>query len=96
MPRSTKRVIANDEPTACRSSVEKISHQPNARVAALPGTNGQPADTNVSTSDVNRIRSCALIHRKWISVRRLIGAGNRNAISASLNASAARFLGNSQ
>ena len=73
--------------------VERRKDQPPAERAgaAAPGTNGQPADTNVSTSDVNKIRSCALIHRKWISVRRLIGAGNRNAISASLNASAARF-----
>jgi hypothetical protein len=62
-PRSSSRVIANDEPTPCRSNVERSRHQPTRRIQASPGKKLQPLETAVRISEVNRIRSCVLIQR---------------------------------
>src|SRR4051794_23218067 len=76
MPRSISSVRPNEDPRKCRFNVDKINHQPVARIHALPPNRFV---TSVSKKVVVKIRNCDRASLKWINPRRLIGAGNKKA-----------------
>src|SRR5450631_3922366 len=72
-------------PFMWRSKVDRMIHQPTAWIARwLPRYPDLLKKTAIRT-DVKRMAACALRRRKWMRALRVMGAGKRKAISASLN-----------
>src|SRR5581483_12008502 len=72
MPRSSNIVRANEAASRCRFNVEKITHQPRARIQTAP-----PRDhpkIKVNNRLVNRMANCDFSSLKWMRVFRLTGA----------------------
>src|ERR1035438_8759586 len=85
---SLRRARVSFVPLRCRSKVERTTHHPTAWRARFPPAYPNRLKKKAISTEVNRMANWALSRRKWMRALRVIGAGKRKAISASLNRSA--------
>src|SRR6267154_5328810 len=86
-PRSNSRVRAKDEPRKCKFRVERINHQPATPIQKWPAKRRLNRPKN---NDGRRMENWERNSLNWTRPRRLMGAGKRKAISASVKSNAAR------